>query len=167
MPRAPDGRKQPTETFKWLRSHHDKILEYQFSIARWLMASLLIINAGGLLSLPNVAEKHVGALDGGPWFVLGLVLAVLTGTLAWFNCNCITAAVDHRTNWDEADYQDSPQADRFDYAAIALAWMSVVVAVLSLSAFTLGAIMVQRGVTAAATQAASPPPPTSQQERAK
>jgi hypothetical protein len=111
------------------------------------MASLLVVNGGGLLSLPNVADKHPAVLSGGPWFVGGVVAAILSGCLAWFNCNCITTAVDWRTNWQEVDYQDSPHAERWDWWALAFTWAAVVTALASLIAFATGAIIIQQSVS--------------------
>jgi hypothetical protein len=116
------------------------MLEYQFGIARWIMASLLIINGGGLLALRDVVDKHPSSGVAAPWFLIGIISAVLVGTFAWFNCNCITVAIDHRTDWENVDYKDSPRADHWDVAAITFAWLSVGAVAVSLAAFTAGAI---------------------------
>jgi hypothetical protein len=153
--------KQPTETFRWLRSHEENIQKYQFDIARWIMASLLVVNGGGLLSLPDVVEKHPAAAGAATWFLVGVIGAVLVGTFAWFNCNCITMATSNRTNWEAVDYQESATADKWDVAAITFAWLSVASVVVSLGAFTAGAIVMEHGVEARSptSQSATPSPP--------
>jgi hypothetical protein len=60
---------------------------YNADMAKWILASLILINGGPFLLLSkDLPTGYVVALqDAAPWFVTGLALAVLCGFLAWLN----------------------------------------------------------------------------------
>jgi hypothetical protein len=91
------------------------VLEYQFALARWMLASLLLVNGGALLAIINSADKIPSAAAGAPYFVAGVVSALLCGTCAWLNCNLVTIAADFRLDWTNLGVQASPAAERLDF----------------------------------------------------
>jgi len=59
---------------------------YQNELAKWLLASLILVNGGGLVLLAN--SKDAARLQhAAPAFVVGIVTAILCGFLAWLNAN--------------------------------------------------------------------------------
>lgn len=138
---------EPTESFRFVVSRHDKVLEYQFSVARWIMASLLVLNGGGLLSVLNAADRLPNALTGGAWFLAGAVTAVLSGSIAWINCNLITTAADYRLDWHRLDYQESPTADKLEKWALRTGVASVAMALVSLLLFSAVAVAVKNAIS--------------------
>jgi hypothetical protein len=145
-PPAPAQKKEPSEAFRFVRGQHDKILEYQFGIARWLMASLLLINGGGLVAIMDAPGDMWAAAR---WFAAGVILAITSGTLSWVNCNLITLAADYRTDWENLEYRDSAKAAFWDFWALGFAIFAVVAAVGALVSFTGGALSAASEIRAA------------------
>lgn len=155
-----DKRRRPTtRAFDLVVERHDKVLDYQFGLGRWIMASLVVVNGGALLALLNAADKYPGAMmAAGPVFVVGLVLALLGGSVAWLNCNFVTAAADERLDWEALDIKKADSADTLDWWAWSLAWLAVLFTFASLAAFPIGAWEASRAVSQhlSATRAAAP-----------
>lgn len=59
---------------------------YNADMAKWILASLILINGGPFLLLSKDIKNYAVALQAAAgWFVAGLALAVLCGFLAWLN----------------------------------------------------------------------------------
>jgi len=59
---------------------------YNADMAKWILASLILINGGPFLLLTKETRNYAVALQAAAgWFVVGLALAVLCGFLAWLN----------------------------------------------------------------------------------
>lgn len=138
--------KEPTENFRFIVNRHDKVLEYQFGLARWIMASLLVVNGGALLALLNSADKFGGVGSIALPFVVGVVAALISGMLAWINCNLITMASDYRLDFDRLDRKSSEIAEKLDRWALGLGCGAVIFAFVSLAAFPWGAEQVRRNL---------------------
>lgn len=143
---APEPKREPTEGFRFVHDREEKILEYQFSVARWILASLLIVNGGALLALVNSFQDEPAVVDAGTPFLVGVIAALLSGTFTWLNCNCIVMATGHRRDWETLDYQESETADRWDMAGSVMTILALVSALISLAAFPIGALEVQEAV---------------------
>lgn len=59
---------------------------YNGDMAKWILASLILVNGGPFLLLSKEVAGYALALKSAScWFVAGLALAVLCGFLAWLN----------------------------------------------------------------------------------
>lgn len=145
---------QPSENFKFITARHDKVLEYQLGLGRWIMASLLLVNGGALVALLNVGDRYALALAGGHWFVVGVVAALLSGTFAWINCNLITIAADEFLDWENLHVQESVLGRVLHKWALGIAIVAVAASLVSLACFPLGAIAIQQAIE---TTAVMPP----------
>lgn len=67
---------------------------------KWLLASLLLVNGGGLLGLFSIAEKEALAPLNAAAAVLvaGLVLGLLTGFLTWLNWLLLASSYEQISN---------------------------------------------------------------------
>jgi uncharacterized membrane protein YpjA len=74
--------------------------------------------------------------------VWGVVAAVLSGSTAWANCNLIMRAADWRLDWDRLDYQEAPSADMLESWAMRVGAIAVVLSLISLALFFVGATAV-------------------------
>lgn len=115
-------RPEPTERYLYVKELHKSVLEYGYSLARWVMASLLVLNGGALVALSGLLKDYpAAAAAGGPKLVVGAMLAILTGIFAWLNCNAVADANSDRLNFVTYDTQDPKSADIKDKVAWVLA----------------------------------------------
>ncbi len=57
---------------------------YQIELAKWILASLILVNGGALVLLANSNDPHLIANFGAP-FVIGIASAIISGFLGWLN----------------------------------------------------------------------------------
>lgn len=145
--------KEPTEIFRFIVNRHDKVLEFQFGLARWIMATLLVVNGGALLALLNSADKFADIGAVALFFLVGVVAALLGGILAWVNCSLVPIASDERLDLGGMDARSSQTADILDNCAWWVVGAAVVSALISLTAFPLGANQARKAFVPRATQA--------------
>lgn len=120
---------------------------------RWLIASLVLINGGalwGLFSFIGVAglkADGIGLYTGPIWsFIIGIVLAMLSGLSAWFNWslhsdnyNCMAR---HDMLWNPEKWADDPPHT----AGIKISyWLSLAAGVGSLISGVIGGAFILHG----------------------
>lgn len=118
------------------------VREYGFSIARWLMASLLAINGGGQIAVLAAIDKtSAPAAGAGPWFVIGLITAVLGGMATWLNCGAVLHGIEERVDHNRGQIAspDTPAGRFSDKVASVMTVASTVAFFLSLICFGVGA----------------------------
>jgi hypothetical protein len=153
---------EPSENFRFITARHDKVLEYQLGLGRWIMASLLLVNGGALVAILNATDRYATAISAGDWFVVGVVAALLSGTFAWINCNLITIAADEFLDWENLDVQESSLGRLLHKWAVGMAILAVTASIVSLVCFPLGAAAVHRAIEATPAVAPSTAPLSSE-----
>lgn len=70
----------------WVQ-RHATATGYRIDLAKWLLASLLVVNGGSLIALLNSPDRVVLVPQAGPWFAIGVGASIGAGFLAWLNAS--------------------------------------------------------------------------------
>jgi hypothetical protein len=114
---------------------------YQNELAKWLLASLILVNGGGLVLLAN--SKEAARLhDVPPAFIVGIVAAVLCGFLAWLNASVRDVHYDayaQPESLKSGEVVKPPLSDRREWQIIWTYRLSIAAGLSSIGAFVWGA----------------------------
>jgi hypothetical protein len=121
------------------------VLGYQVDIAKWLLASLLVINAGALVALLNAPEKMTpGVHTAAPWFIGGVVAAVASGLSCWANASIVSDIYDDVADpWMLVDRASWPKIDATKARNVTITTvMAIGLGIASTAAFVIGCLSV-------------------------
>jgi hypothetical protein len=94
-----DYRKVAEAYFARFEREQTAARSYAADLAKWLLASLVLINGGALLTLVNAMPRsHAALVASGYAFVFGIVTAVGCGTIAWINSGLLALAYENYAN---------------------------------------------------------------------
>jgi hypothetical protein len=134
-----------------LAKYNANVTEYGYAIARWVMASLVAVNGGAQVAILTSAERAPAAAAGaGPWFVVGLVMAISGGMATWVNCRAWIFTVEQRMDHALGRIV-APETKISRWAArcaVVFAWLSQALFLSSLIAFGHGAWRVSQALAA-------------------
>ncbi|MCB1484678.1 MAG: hypothetical protein KDJ17_07285 [Hyphomicrobiaceae bacterium] len=130
----------PIKEDSWFNLYRDLLfysLENQAQNGRWVLAALLALNGGGLITISQAGEHASVLFDAsGMWLLCGIMAAVLCGGLAWLNFS-VAAIYYYKYLKSLADNSARPKRP---WIAAATLWGAPVVAVVSLALFFAAAI---------------------------
>ncbi|UAJ12266.1 hypothetical protein [Polymorphobacter megasporae] len=62
------------------------LIGYQADLAKWIFATLILINSGALAGIVSSSRIVDGAARiGAPWFIAGIGTALASGFISWLN----------------------------------------------------------------------------------
>jgi hypothetical protein len=115
---------------------------YQAELAKWLLASLVLVNGGALVLLAN-EKDHAAAASAAPAFIVGIVAAILCGFLGWLNAGVRDLHYDAYAQPDSLKTGLVTKPDLSDRRDWQITWsyrLSIWMGLLSIGAFVWGAM---------------------------
>ncbi len=146
MDRDDENARYIVEVYQFWREVHRSNTQMHGDYGKWLLASLQLIHAGALYVIGTSENFQPYLGDGILWyFVVGLVLALLSGLVAWFNWGFgIKFAYVYTNPSVLRDGTIPPPSKTFSNLVIWTYWLSILLGVGSLACIPLGAWAVSR-----------------------
>ena len=115
---------------------------YQLELSKWLLASLVLVNAGAVVLL---ADSHYrSALEhAAPAFIVGIVAAITSGFLGWLNAGVRDLHYDAYAQPESLKTGEIRKPELSDRRERQISWayrLSIAAGLLSIGAFVWGAI---------------------------
>ena len=115
------------------------------AIARWIMASLLAVNGGAEAAVLSALDKAPAvARAAGPWFVIGLILAVAGGMCSWMALRSLISHIDEHVDHNKGLVCGEQSTDSDWNGATVFALLVALLFVASLVCFGVGSIAAVR-----------------------
>ena len=151
----PDYRKVAEAHYAHLLTQLDHWRRYQVEIAKWLLASLVLVHGGAIVALIQTPDGRRVLGIVAAFFVLGIILATASGLLVWINTGLLIGAFEAMIDPKmlvSVDHYPKPQNGRWINVTY---YAAIIAGIASLSLFASGAISAASDLSSLAT----PPPP--------
>lgn len=124
----------------------------QIDYGKWLIASLLLVHGGSIFAIAQLGKDGVQLfLASGPWFVAGIMFALLAGMFTWFNFNFAINA--YNQGWVAVVNRSDPRPaiEPFIKKARRTMQLAIAFALLSASMIVIGAWQIFEALQASET----------------